>query len=112
MSEPFTLVAGDVHYLSFYLKDKDVTTNSITYTNLSDTSSIVLRMRKYGASTNCIEVNCYTVTTPSNTLGFCRALVTIPAESGEYYSEIEVFYGDGQHATWKGNTYYIQPALG
>jgi len=98
---------GDVLYLSFFLKEKDLTTGSITYHDISGASSIVFRMRKYDTSTNTISTTMEIVT---GTLGYCRCLVTIPS-SGTYNSEIEVYEGS-QHITWEGPIYNVLEALG
>jgi hypothetical protein len=104
----FTLIAGDIQYLSFYLKEEDNMSGSITYADITLASSIVLRLRKYGESTNTVMGTCEIL---DGTLGKCRMLVTIPTITGDYQSEVEVFIG-GERLTWKGNTYYIHNELG
>jgi hypothetical protein len=108
--DQYTLVAGDVQYLSFYLKEKDPTTGSITAYDLSSASSIWFRMREYNTTINTLSLQMSTVSSPSCTLGFCRVLATIPSE-GNYSSEIEV-YESTQRITWKGPTYQIIEELG
>jgi hypothetical protein len=108
--DQYTLVSGDVYYLSFYLKERDPTTGSVTPYDLSTANSIWFRMREYGQSTNTISVQMSTVSSPSCTLGFCRVLATIPS-AGKYYSEVEVYEGT-ENKTWKGPVYIIKEALG
>jgi len=98
---------GDVLYLTFYLKEKDLTTGSITYYDISGANSIVFRMRKYGETVNTISSTMEIVT---GSLGHCRVLTTIPS-SGTYSSEIEVYEGS-QHITWQGPVYNVLEALG
>ena len=107
MASEITLNAGDIQYLPFYLKEKDETTGSITYYDITLASSIQFRMRKYNATANTLDVAMSIVT---GTLGYCRCLATIPAV-GKYYSEIEV-YGTTEHLTWKGPVMIIEEALG
>ena len=102
-----SVTEGDVLYLSFYLKDKDPVTGSITYHDISGASSIVFRMRKYYSSSNTIETTMEVVT---GTLGYCRVLVTIPTE-GTFSSEVEVFEA-GQNITWEGPVYVVRGELG
>jgi len=106
----YTLTTNDVKYIEVYIKDKSEITGSITPHDLSGADSIVFRMRLYGSTANAIEVSMETVATPSCTLGFCRALVTIPA-IGNYVSEYEVFEGIN-HDTWEGHTYKVRDELG
>ena len=106
----YTLIAGDVQYLSYYLKEKDPTSGSITYFNLTTQDSIWFRMRKYGESTNTLSLAMGTVSSPHATLGYCRVLVTVPV-AGTYSSEIEV-YETTERLTWPGNIYVIKEALG
>ncbi|MEM2260855.1 MAG: hypothetical protein QXK24_00240 [Ignisphaera sp.] len=102
-----TLTEGDILYFGFYLKDKDETTGSITYHDLSLANSVVFRMRKYGETANAIEVNMQVI---EPTKGFCRVLVTVPP-SGIYLSEVEVFETE-QNITWEGPVFIVKPQLG
>jgi hypothetical protein len=102
-----TLVENDVQYLAFYLKEKDPISGSISPYNLSNASSIVFRMRKYGETANAIETMCEIVDAAK---GYCRALVTIPP-AGTYCSEVEVFESS-QRITWIGPIYIVKPQLG
>jgi len=101
------LIEGDVQYLAFYLTEKDMITGSLGYYDLSNVSSIVFRMRRYGETANAIETACEIVDASK---GYCRALVTVPP-AGYYYSEVEVFES-GQHITWIAPTYIIKSQLG
>ena len=109
----FTLVSGDIEYLSFTLKNEDTTTGSISFMDLSQASTITLRMRKYDSTINTISAICSTIANPSATSGYCRALVTIPTELTvcSYFSEIEV-KTQTEIITWIGNVYTIVPSLG
>jgi len=98
---------GDITYISFYLKDENPITGSITYHDITTANSIVFRMRKYGDTINTIEEEMDIVT---GTLGYCRVLVTIPP-SGTYSSEVEVFETSG-HITWTGPVFNVLEALG
>jgi len=102
-----TLVENDIQYLGFYLKEQDKITGSITPYDLSNASSIVFRMRKYGETANAIETTCEIVEASK---GYCRALVTIPPP-GTYYSEVEV-YESAQHITWIAPIYVVKSQLG
>jgi hypothetical protein len=85
-----TLVANDILYMSYYLKEENPITGSITPYTLVTATSIILRMRQYNSTINTINVTMSTLATPSNTLGYCRALVTIPT-AGTYTAEVEVY---------------------
>jgi len=103
-----TLVAGDIQYLEFILKDVDLVTGSVSVHNLSYADTITFRLRKYGETINTIEANCEVV---SASEGKCRVLVTIPTEIGSYHGEVEVV--EGQNViTWKGLYYRIVRQLG
>ena len=91
------LIENDVHYISFVLKEKDLTTGAISVYDLSNVSQINFYMRQYGSTVNTIEATCEVVTA---TLGLCRVRVTVPTE-GTYSSQIEVIES-GQTITWKG----------
>jgi hypothetical protein len=106
-----TLVALDIEYLSFYLKDKDTIAATTLPTDISSANSIVLRLRLEGEATNSVNVPCSIVT---GTLGYCKAMVTIPAvtDNTNCQSEVEVFFSNGEIITWIGNTYVIVPELG
>ena len=106
-----TLISNDILYLAFYLQEEDPTTGSSTYYNLSGASSIWFRMRKYGNTINAISGAMSTVVTPSNALGYCRILATIPSTIGTYYSEVEV-YTSSERITWIGPVYKIKEELG
>ena len=103
----FTVTTNDVFYIGYKLKEKDPTTGSITFYTLDTASSIVFRMRLYGATANAIEAQMETVDAST---GYCRALVTIPV-AGDYYSEIEVYETTGP-ITWKGSIYHVESELG
>lgn len=106
-----TLVAGDIQYLSYYLRNVNKINGSITYQDLTNSDTITFRLRKFGETVNAIDVVASIV---DSTIGYTRALVTIPtvSEGADYYSEVEVKFTDGQILTWIGNTYYIKPQLG
>jgi len=105
-----TLVSGDIVYLSFYLKEKDPLSGSISYYDITDAQTINLRLRKYGETVNAIETTCEVIT---GTLGYCRAKVTVPVVSSPttYEGEVEVIEA-GQITTWKNVNYIITPQLG
>jgi len=105
--DQYTLVSGDVQYLSFYLKEKDPTTGSISAYDLSSASTITFRMRRYGTTINTIEENMSIVDASS---GYCRILVTVPT-SGRYFSEVEV-QESLQNITWTGPLYIVVEELG
>ena len=106
MSE-HTLVESDVHYLSFYLMEKDQITGSISYYDLSNVTSLVFRMKKYGSSTAALEA---TMEVSNATLGYCRVLATIPSH-GDYYTEIEV-RESSQRLTWIGPVFHVVREIG
>lgn len=95
-----TLIANDVQYVSFYIKEKDETTGSITVYDLSSASSIVFTMIDYRTGVTTLELTMSTVPSPSCTLGFCRVFCTIPAV-GTYSTRVKV-YDAGEGLTWKG----------
>jgi len=105
-----TLVSGDIVYLSFYLKEEDPLTGSISCYDITSAQTINFRLRKYGELTNTIESTCEVVI---GTLGFCRVKVTVPIVSypTAYEGEIEVIE-PGQITTWKNINYIITPQLG
>jgi len=105
-----TLVAGDIVYLAYYLKEKDLITGSISYFDITNADTITLRIREYGLSSNTIETTCQIVT---GTLGYCRAKVTVPIVSTPtyYQGEVEVV-SSGQITTWKNLNYLVTPQLG
>uniref|UniRef100_A0A6M3XLX3 Uncharacterized protein n=1 Tax=viral metagenome TaxID=1070528 RepID=A0A6M3XLX3_9ZZZZ len=105
-----TVTTNDIEYISVFLKEKDRTTGSITPYDLSIASSIVFRMRQYGETINTISVVMNTISSPANTLGFCRCLATFPAV-GTYSSEIEVSEGV-QRITWTGDIFIVIRELG
>lgn len=105
-----TVTTNDIQYISVYLKEKDLTTGSISYYDLSTANSIVFRMREYGETINTISTTMSTLSSPANTLGFCRCLATFPAE-GTYSTEIEVFEGV-QKITWVGDIFVVIGELG
>ena len=109
--DQYTLVANDILYLAYYLKEKDPTTGSITAYDLSSSNSIWFRMRRYNETINSVSGTMSTLTSPANSLGFCRILATIPSTIGNYYSEVEV-YEATERITWKGPTYQIIEELG
>jgi len=106
----YTLISGDIQYISFYLKEEDPTSGSITAYDLTTQNSIWFRMRSYGDITNTLSLAMSTVSTPNATLGYCRVLATIPSR-GTYSSEVEVFEST-EHITWEGPVYIIKEALG
>jgi hypothetical protein len=106
----YTLVANDVLYIAFYLKEEDPIYGSITPYDLSSASSIYFRLREYNSSTNALNALMNTLPSPSNTLGYCRVMVTVPS-SGTYTSETEV-YVNNLHTTWKGPVYIVEGELG
>ena len=101
----YTIVEGDIQYLGFYLKDKDPVTGTITAHTLATANSIIFKMWAYGDTIATITTLMSTVATPANTTGYCRVLVTIPAE-GDYYSKITVYDGS-EKITWLGHTYKV-----
>ena len=103
----YTLTQSDILYLSFYLKDEDPISGSITAYDLSEAKTINFYMRKYGATTNTIATTCEIVTA---TLGICRAKVTVPVE-GEYYGEVEVIEAD-QRVTFGPIYFKVREELG
>lgn len=105
-----TLVANDVLYLSFYLKEEDATTGSITAYNLSGANNIIFRMREVNATINTINAAMETIASPSATLGYCRVLVTIPS-AGTYNAEIEI-YEVLNNVTFKCQTYKVLSDFG
>jgi len=105
-----TLVERDVYNIGFYLKQEDPTTGSLTPYTLATASSIVFRMRDYDSTVNTVSAVMGTVASPSNTLGYCKALVTIPV-NGTYSSEVSV-YESTDIITWEGPKYYVVPELG
>jgi len=111
MEERETIKAGDIQYLAFYLKERDRTTGSITAYNLASASTITFRMKLYGSTVNALTITMSTVSSPSNTLGYCRGLATIPTVLGNYTSEIEVSISP-EVKTWEGPKYYIVEQFG
>jgi len=77
---------NDIVNLTFYLRDKDPITGSISPHNLSCALTISFYLRAYDANVNTIETKCEVV---NANLGICRTRVTIPAH-GDYYGEVEV----------------------
>lgn len=108
MADEFTLYQNDVHYLSFYLKEKDPTTGSVSAYDLSSASSVVLTIRKYGSTLNSSTISLTFSSSP--TTGYCRGLSTISWGTGKYYSQVEVFEGL-QKITWSGPTYIVAKEL-
>lgn len=106
----YTLIANDILYISFYLKEKDPSTGSITPYDLSSANSIVVRIRQYRTSTNTLELAMSTIATPAASLGFCRVLATVPS-AGTYSSEVQV-YDAGEAITWRGPVYIVDEELG
>jgi len=97
----YTLTESDILYLTFYLKDKDGITGSITPHDLSNAQTINFYMRKQGASTNTISNTCEIVT---DSLGICRVKVTVPV-NGDYVGEVEIIEA-GQRITF-GPVYFV-----
>lgn len=104
MADEFTLYLNDVHYLSFYLKEKDSTTGSITAYDLTSASSVVLTVRKYGTTINSSTISLTFSSAP--TTGYCTGLSTINWGNGKYYSQVEVFSGL-EKITWEGPVYIV-----
>ena len=107
--DQFTLVANEILYLAFYLKEKDPTTGSITPYDLSSANSIVLALREYNSTINTLTLTMSTVSSPSCTLGYCRVLATIPG-ANNYYSQIHV-YATTEKLTWEGPTYTVEERI-
>jgi len=82
----YKVTENDIVYLTFYLKDKDPITGSISPHNLSSALTISFYLRAYDANVNTIETTCEVVNASQ---GICRTRVTIPAH-GDYYGEVEV----------------------
>lgn len=102
-----TVAAGDSDYVTFYLKDKNPTTGSITFHDLSSANSVNFYLRKYGEPTN-YALSPMAIVTAS--LGYVRCLVNFPATLGTYYSQIRIFDGLST-ITWKGPVYEIEEGL-
>ena len=107
--DQFTLVANEILYLAFYLKEKDPTTGSITPYDLSSANSIVFALREYNSTINILTLTMSTVSSPSCTLGYCRVLATIPA-ANNYYSQIHV-YTSTATLTWDGPQYIVEERI-
>ena len=107
----YTLVAGDIQYLSHYLTVTDNITSVTSYEAFTLATTINFRMRLSNSTISTI--NTYgVITTDDDGIKYVRSLVTIPATTGKYDSEVEVTYSDGQVITWKGNTYIVINQLG
>jgi hypothetical protein len=111
MEDRETIKAGDVQYFNFYLKERDRNTGSITPYNLNGSGTITFRMKVYGNTVNALTLTMSTVSIPSNTLGYCRVLATVPTILGNYTSEIEVNISP-EIKTWEGPKYYIVEQFG
>lgn len=111
MANQYTLVAGDVQYLSHYLTVTDPITDVTSYENYLTATTINFRMRINGSTVTAVNTTGIIATDDSG-VKFVRTLVTIPLDVAKYDSEVEVWYDDGQHITWKGNTYYVVQQLG
>ena len=107
--DQFTLVANEILYLAFYLKEKDPTTGSITPYDLSSANSIVFALREYNSTINTLTLTMSTVSSPSCTLGYCRVLGTIP-DANNYYSQIHV-YTSTEKLTWEGPAYIVEERI-
>ena len=103
-----TLVAGDVHYLRFYLQELNRVTGEISYFDLTNATLVKFRLRKVGSSSNAIDI---TGTIENATLGLVKFLVTVPLDTGDYKGEIEVSIS-GNTLTWKDIYYEIEEQLG
>ena len=107
--DQFTLVANEILYLAYYLKEKDPTSGSITPYDLSSANSIVFALREYNSTINTLTLTMSTVSSPSCTLGYCRVLATIPDDSN-YYSQIHV-YTSAEKLTWDGPMYVVEERI-
>ena len=107
--DQFTLVANEILYLAYYLKEKDPTSGSITPYDLSSANSIVFALREYNSTINTLTLTMSTVSSPSCTLGYCRVLATIP-DANNYYSQIHV-YTSTEKLTWDGPQYIVEERI-
>jgi len=94
--ETITFKQGDIRYLTFYLKEKDITGTEGSF-DLTNASTVNFKLQKYGETTLRVSGTC-TIIDASN--GKCRyQLDASNLPTGLYIGEIEVIMSDGQIAT-------------
>jgi len=101
------LVRGDVnYYLEFTIYDSDD-----NLVDLSDVTSIVLKIKKYGASSLFATIN--GSVTGDGASGQCSFPVgtTFESETGEFQAEIEITYSSGKVITAPGISIKVIPDL-
>jgi len=89
-----TLVRNDANYvLQFYIKDQDG--NAV---NLTDVSSLTLKIQKYGTSTLHASISGSVV---NATEGICQFTVQdeFTAVTGDFKAEVEITYSSGKTIT-------------